>query len=197
MKKYIAFTLLFISLVIGLGYKTAKANPSQFLMNAASATATATSTLTFLTPGTATTTIYYDSFYGQPNSPTDKSFLIEQYTGSTTASTLLTNIEYSQGVAGVDCTVTPTLCDWYEDGGINPNFATTTKPFDVSQVNQYILTYASSSPGLGGVTNVSSPARRIFSIGTPTRYIRAIFTQKIGSGNGAVWAQFVPQRQKI
>lgn len=201
MKKIIslfAIVAIIVGTGMGIGIQKASANPSQFNpISSVGQTAVATSTLTFMTSGTATTTIYLDSYIGNPGMPTDKAAIIEQFTGSSTSASLLTNVEYSQGVYGFDCTLTPTACDWYEDpGGFTLEYGTTTKAFNISQVNPFVLTYASSTPGLGTILPTGiNPMKRIVSIGTPTRYIRAIFTMPVGSANGALWAQFIPQRE--
>ncbi len=187
--------------VLGLGMGVVYGNPLSFL--APLATNTATTSPTYMTAGTATTTICYDSFSatgsctavatgatGRPLS-SDRVALLVQMVASSTLTPLIqlrVNTEYSQD--GID---------WYQDGGTaQNNFATTTKPFDISQVPQYNLNFASSTAGLGavpaGVTTATTT--RIIVLTTPTRFVRAIFTVPIGSGASNVWAQLVPSRQQ-
>lgn len=175
----------------------AHANPSSFIPT--NATSVSTTTLSYLNAGTGTSTQYFDSYASQIGKTADKAGLLVQFSGSSTLSILNINIEYSMGTSSVDCTVSPTLCDWYEDpSGFEMGYATSSKPYDISQVNKYVLNYASSSPGLGvvGATN-AFPARRIVPIGTPTRFIRAIFTIPPGASSGGIWSKFVPVRQAI
>lgn len=147
----------------------AHANPLQFKPTVQ--TATATTTVSYMTAGTATTTLTLDSYApGQPFT-TDQAVLFIQFTASTSASILNTTVQYSQD--GID---------WYSDGGTFENgFATTTKPYDLSQIAQYTLS--------NGTTT------RAINITTPTRFIRAQFSIPVGSAASGVWAQWIPSRQ--
>lgn len=197
MKKiYIIISVLIIGL--GIFTLTVKANPLFFPPTVQSASAT--TTLTYMTAGTATTTLVFDTYNASSGvfTPTLSDALLIQFTGSSTGSLLKINLEYSHGYNGVECVSNPTGCDWYEDPAPSGSgYATTTKPFDLGQVNQFSLAYASSTPTLGGIGATSiNPAKRILSVKSPTRYVRAIFTLPVGSTNGAIWAQFVPLKER-
>lgn len=187
---------LIIAFGILLGIGTAGVvygSPFTFLVPATTSNNTSTTTTSYMTAGLATTTLTCDSYSvtcvttGAIARPLgyNRAILLLQMVASTTGTTLRINTEYSQD--GID---------WYQDGGAAvENFATTTKPFDVSQVAQYNLNFASSTAGLGAVPNVvNSTTTRAIILKTPTRFIRAIFTVPIGSGAVGVWAQMTPSR---
>lgn len=93
MKQRIAIiTAVIIGLSVVAG--VAHANPSYFAPGVS--TAAATSTLSFMTAGTATsTTPTYDSYSDGSNQKADGATLLEQLTGSTTATTMKASIEES------------------------------------------------------------------------------------------------------
>lgn len=180
MRKYIYITIIaLLAIIVGTAH-TAEANPIFFPTTCQ--TATATTSVTYMSAGLATTTLSCDSYSsGNPRGALRMS-LLTQF-AATSSSILKINIEYSQD-----------NIDWYQDGGnINFNFATTTKPFDIGQVNSYTYNYSSTTPGLGAALNATST--RIVLINTPTRYVRAVYTIPSGSTAGAVWAQLVPIKE--
>lgn len=159
------------------------ANPGGFPPGAKSAVAT--SSVNFLTPGTGTTTTTYDSYNingtNQPTtgltSDTDSATLLVQFVGSSTSAVLGISYEYSQD--GVD---------WYKD---STTLSTTTVAANITTPNSLSWTYAGLT--LGGAGGTSATTTRILSVGTPTRYVRAVFTMT--GANGAIWDQFVPKKQ--
>ena len=162
-----------------------------------SSTASATTSPTFMTPGTATTTVYLDSFAGGSTQQYDAVSLLTQLFASSTATTLNMTVEYSDGVAGVDCTATPTACDWYQDATIAMTNASTSQPYAISNnsLNTYSWTYASTTQG--GAAGVATSNRGLKAINIPvtTRYVRVFYTLAIGGTNGAVWGKLVPFKQ--
>lgn len=177
MKKYLS--LLFLLFLFA---PLAHANDSIFPLVVK--TQIATTTLDYLTPGTATTTLTYDS-YKAGLTKTDALALLTQFTASTTGATLLINEEFSQD--GVD---------WYQS--TQPNVfgnSTTTLPVSLTPVPQYSWTFASSTPGLGAVSSSNNLDSRILMVTSPLRFIRFIFTMKIGGTNGAIWSEIVPAKQ--
>lgn len=186
MKKYILsiapLSLLAIVLIFGLG-PVVSANPIFFPVT--TQTATATSSPAFMTAGTATSTLTLDTYSsGNPRGAMMAALLI-QFVASSTSSVLNTNIEYSQDNV-----------DWYQDGGnITTNFATSSKPFDISSVNQYRYGWLGTQAGLPAVVLTTGTTTRALYVRTPTRYVRAIFTLPVGSAAGAVWGQFVPTKE--
>lgn len=163
-------------------YTTVSANPSNFLRLQS---ASATSSISYLTPGTATTTLTFDSGAGASQGA-DTAVLLEQFVGSSTTAVLNTDIQYSQD--GID---------WYASGfaGNVETISATSSP-SIGIVMQFTFPFASSTINRSVVTNANSAtSTRAIRIPMPTRYVRAVFTVPAGSTNGAVWAEFVAKRQ--
>lgn len=159
---------------------TAHASPSQFMQKAVSF---ATTSPAYITPGLATSTLAMDTAPGgyALNSLT----LLVQQTSSSTPGILNIDFEYSPDL-GVDCVAIPTGCDWYKPVPT----ATTSPTFSLSVLSSYSWTFASSSQGRANVGANANRDFRLFSIQSPTRYIRSIFTVPIGSANVGAWAMF-------
>ena len=149
------------------------------------ATATATSTLQYMTPGTGTTTLTYNSF---PNgqTTTDQFGVLVRFTASSTNSTLLINQEFSMD--GID---------WYQGNvtTLTNNNSTTTLPVNIGQVPQLAWQFASSTAGLGAIAATNNSDTRFIELDNQTILTRLVFTMKLGGTNGAVWAQVVPIKQ--
>jgi hypothetical protein len=183
MKKRLLLTLaIVVSLTVIWGSKAAKAEPSQILTKA---TASATSTVSYLAAGTATTSLSWDT-QEDGGFSMDTAALNIQFAGSSTASVLRIEIQHSQDDI-----------NWYPSGGsFVSGFATTSKPFDLSQISQFNYHFSSTTQNSIAVTNANSAtSTRSLEVRVPERYIRAIFTLPVGSAGGAVWAQFVGKRQ--
>ena len=172
--------------IAGLSYggMIAWANPLDFtIQNKATCTPTATTTLSYLSAGMGTTTYTYDTFAPGCTDPysTDKLSFLIQATGSSTATTYNVTFEYSQD--GVD---------WYSDGQSGFQSASTTGQTTVSSDNLVSFAYASSTTdGLRSLTD-----NKIINVLSPTREVRAVVTLPVGSTNGAVWGEFVGQKQE-
>lgn len=174
----------------------AYANPSQFTNT--TQTSSSTTTPSYLTAGTATTTVVADTYQVSTgnNYVNDMTTLLVQFTASSTSSQLNVNMEYSNGYPGVDCVATPTACDWYQDSGMNmQGYATSSVIINLALVPQYQWKFASSTVGqLANGANNNRDTRALL-IKVPTRYIRAVFTCAIGGTPCAEWSQFVPAKQ--
>lgn len=169
------------------------ANQSYFSSQAKSSVAT--TTIAFMTPGTATTTVLYDSYqqFGTNETSsytprtTDGSALLIQFTATTTTSVLGWRYEYSDD--GVD---------WYGDSYVPTiSNATTTGTQSLTNINQYTWTFSSSTNFCDSTVSTATNNRgcKVVNVQTPTRYVRAVFFLPTGSSNGAVYAQFVPRKQ--
>lgn len=160
----------------------AKANPSLFTTNQ---TATATTTVTYITPGLATTTLSYDSnLLGGDSFASNGAALVVHFSGSSSASILNIDLQYSHD-----------NINWYSIAGGSDidNGIGSTSP---SMTNPTVVTwqFASSTQDKLTVTNGNSAtSTRLLNVDMPTRYVRAIFYMQ--TGNGAVWAQFIAQKQ--
>lgn len=169
---------------------TVKAN--QYYFATTVQTATATTTLSYMTPGTATTTTPVLDTYTIQDGPNaaDKIALLTQLTASTTSTVLGIDIEYSQGGAGLNCVSTPSSCDWYKNN-YTSDVSTTSPVISLGLPQTFSWAFASST--LQGVPVTTQRATKIINIQTPTRYVRAVYY--LTGANGAVWGQLVPKVQ--
>jgi len=173
-------------------YYTASANPLGFFRTS-SVDGVATTSPAYMTPGTATTTKYFDT--GSSNNfATDNAVFALQFTGSSTDSSVSVAFEYAAGVDGSNCKTTPTACDWYKDGTLDiAGFSTTSQASNVTVPNSFTMSFASTTQG--GAVGSSTRALRLITAPTYTRYIRAVITMPAGSLNGAVWGEFIGKKQ--
>ena len=163
-------------------FSLAGANPLKF--PGTSKSAEATTTVSYLWTGNGTTTSPTLDAYSQPSAfAHNEATLFIQMGASSTASSMNINIEYSHD-----------NIEWYEDGGTY-SVASTSKPFDISQVNQLRMTFASSTPnGLAAGASDATTTRAV-KIATPTRYVRAVFTLVTGAAGANVWSEWVPIKE--
>ncbi len=192
---YIAGILLFgLTITLYPAFQTTRANIEQFCTNT---TASSTTTPNFMTPGTATTTLY------APSNCTDDMYamksigLLVQFSATNTTSTLLVTQEVAQGAYGIDCYATPLNCDWYAVSAPDlVGYATSTIPsiLDVAPIPTYTWKFASTTQG--GATNpLLNRAMKYLTFNSPARYTRFIFSLAIGGSNGAVYAQVIGKKE--
>lgn len=202
---FLAFSILSISVLVGVQF--AHANPLFF--SPQSCTKTATSSISYMTPGTGTTTLIYDAYGinfsnlcpGQLGTSTQNisgaqnAELLVQFTASSSATSKLNiNFEYADGPG--NCATAPSSCDWYQDSSTNQyGYATTTEPVSLTPVTQYQWAFASSTIGQGAVAAANNRDTRALKENTPTRYERAVFTCALGGTNCAVWGEWLPVKQ--
>ncbi len=170
--------------------RPAFANPDQILDNYFSGTAAqATTTPTYLTiGGTATTTNSFDT-QNDGGLPAKSATLLVALMGSTTATTLTISFEFSQNNQ-----------DWF--GDLLSQSATTTTQVAFGAPAKYTLAAATSSASaVGGNTFTGNTVFRAFTMPTPTRYIRAVFSISSSTsitangGNGSVWSDIVGKKE--
>lgn len=176
----VAITLIAVGVLLAAGI--AYANPLYTAGKARSALAT--STLAYMTPGTATSTLVYDSYEqlgtNQPNQgnitiPNTVALAI-QGVGSSTASIVNLACEYSDD--GID---------WYQ----NEMFpATTSDPVLITAPNTFTFTNASST--IGGVA--FNGFKKIITCPLPTRFVRAVAS--VTGDKAAIWDTFIPSKQR-
>lgn len=189
---FVGIVLTTILIVGSFGALAVKAMPSFFVK---SDTAYASTTVTYLSPGNATSTVYFDTGRGTTEAM-DTAVLFTQFTASSTNSILNISLEYADVTAGVNCQDTPTACDWYGNTLLyERGLGTTTIPASLNTSYFYQWKYASTTQGGGGVVAANNRDLRVINIPTPTRYVRAIYTLNIGGTNGAVSGYFVGQRE--
>jgi len=160
------------------------ANPGSF--SSPAYTAVASSTLTYMTAGTATTTVTYDTYESNGTTQVnngntfvaDGATLLLAVSASSTSSVFVTNVEYS--VDGID---------WYQDNRITYAAGA----IAVATPNSFTYTYASTTPGGGAVLSNSNRGAKAIRLDTPTRYVRAVIS--LTGTNGAVYATIIPRKQ--
>lgn len=159
------FVLTAVAALAGLAFYAFNATASAVDLNQSNASAT--TTVTYLTPGTATSTQTYDSYgggVGDPNASTNAVMLL-QFAASSTSSVLNINVQYSMN--GID---------WYSD-----NLGAATSSTGINVQNSYTWTAAGTATSSKAIT-----------IPTPVRYSRAVIGI-LGAG-GAVYSNIVAQK---
>jgi len=163
------------------------ANPTQFA--AAAKTQTATSTLSYMTPGTATTTLIHDAAEIDGTNQTAansvswtpaKLSLMTQLTASSTVTRLCRRVMYSMD-----------RVDWFPAMmDTNANATTTNESLSSAET---CFNFASSTESALGTLTVN---RRYDEIPTSAlRFTRVDYYLPIGSFNGAVWGQLQPIKE--
>ncbi len=168
-KKNLAFLAPMLVLVMVAFAGIAHATPLYFVPT--TQLAAATSSVTYLISGGNATTTSFDAYAGGQPYAIDKGVLLLQTAASSTSSVLNVTFQYSQD-----------NIDWYGDDLFTITNASTTQPYTISSNVSYSWTAAG--------TATSSKA---LNVNFPTRYVRAILSQS--GAAGALWWQFVPQRQ--
>lgn len=182
MIKKINYFLFAVFVLLGLytGTTQVKANPSQIAPTAQ--TATASTTVAYITAGNATTTLSYDAYGNGQYTKADRALLVFQYTASSTNPKLNARVEYS-----VD------NIDWYPQSAALNTSATTTVL--TGTFAEYQWNMATSTGDFAGSGNANRLHQSV-AIEMPTRYVRVKFYSPIGGGNGALWAQIIPSKER-
>lgn len=179
-----SFVLIAIAAVAVISFAAlASANP--FYTGSAAKSALATTTVSYLTPGTATSTTVYDSYEQNGTNETNKSdFTIP----TSVAVTVQGNASSTSSTLGITCEFSDDRIDWYSNE-IFP--ATTSNPVNIAIANAFTLPYASTT--VGGVSN-NPRYQKLVTCPVPLRYVRAVLTD---SGAGlSVWSAIYPTKQR-
>lgn len=204
MKKYIGISLFCLVVMSFAVVGEVKANPSifsRFSNILSQRQAVASTTPVFLTPGSATSTVYAD--VGAGNWAADNATLFMQVNASSTGSIPTWRYEYADDTPGANCVNSPTACDWYGDSLYKQGITySTTTDSAITYVPTFQTTswrYASSTDGCATGFALSSINRacRSFVVPTPSRYVRAVIYLPIGSTNASVWATFLTRKENI
>lgn len=185
--KHIAAVLGLVALFGLGGAGTAHANPSTFAVG--TSTSAASTSPAYMTPGAATSTTpvydaYAQAFSGGATFKTDFAGLLVQFSASSTATVLNQSVEYSQD--GID---------WYRNFVLDPKqMGTTTMALVLNNPFSTSWQFASSSVGGAAVASTSKRSTATMLIPTPFRYTRIVYS--LTGGNGAVWAQLVPIKER-
>lgn len=181
--KRIAAVGVLILVVYFAAASFASANPSFFFRKAVGDSFATTTGQVFIRAGVATTTLVLDS--GVAGSFDSASLLI-QYSATNSATTLNTDIQYSQ-----DCV------DYYASNlGMTPTYQATSSD-NIGPVQTITFPFASSTIDRAAFTTNGGVATstRIVLLSTPTRCTRAVFYVPAGAGPGSFWAEFVTKKQ--
>lgn len=183
MKKQLLASLLIGFALVGFG-GVAHAGPIYVAPTVQ--TATATTSVKYMTPGTATTTLTYDSYAPATNTSdlaANSVGLFLQFAGSSTASVLHLSEEFSND--GID---------WYGNYSLN-QIGTTTNPATIGAANSYNFNFASTTRDGIAQTNANSATSTAFiQLLSPTRFLRLVTT--LTGTNAAIWEQLIPIKER-
>lgn len=164
--------------------KKAEANPLFFPPSATTNSAASTSPVFMLAATATTTVIYYDTFYQTTTGANTKAIdaaLLLRLAATSTSAVFNVVYEYAHKTPGYDCTATPTFCEWYQD---NYTQSSTGYPSaaDLTFENFKIIR-----------TLAAGTSTKIFSVPTPTRYVRV--NVKLTGAPGNAWGEIVPSKE--
>ena len=158
--------------------------PANCSTQGTSATELATTSISYMTPGTGTSTATCNmANAGEGTEVFDFATLAIQFTGSSTASSINIDIEHSQD--GID---------WYKDTVRVIDASTTPSSFGLDNTTSYSLAFSSST--VGGGAGTSDITTRVIDVPAVAKYVRAVFSIPAGSQNGAIWGNFVGKTQQ-
>ena len=180
-KIFIAVAILVLAGFIGgTAIKVARANPSRVQAPASCTTSGtfSTTSVSFMTAGTATTTITCNmGLAGDGTEVFDSAILaIQHHASSTTGSTLGWNIELSNDAY-----------DWY---AFDSATSTINGPGEVIRWTQL------STSTQDNIANNNSRRLKSLNIPVEAKYVRVNFFVPIGSLNSAVWAQIIGKAER-
>ncbi len=203
-KIYVGIGISMLAIIGAFSFHSGKvnANPQGFYQSFLSGNQ-ATTSVVYMTPGTATSTLYWDAGLGGASAQgSESAALTVFFNASSSVSTLQVNQEFAQGTSGINCATTPAQCDWYQGTQLDYNNLSTTTQIsggvgvDIAGIPQLSWKFASSTIGGQALVATSNTDSRLIEVHTPTRYSRFVFTLKIiGNGNGSVWAGIVAKKQ--
>lgn len=190
--------LAFVSL-LGLMFMTAfavftlpqpaKANPSQ--TPPYKGISVASTSPVYMSAATSTRTITYDSFSVGSDTKFDSALIVGQYTASSSADTLRFRVEYSRD--GID---------WYPDNTVGLNNTALNSNATTTQLtgtgSSFFVQPATTSAITDGFQGSGTATRVHFSaqVSWKARWMRVIYWNRVGEGNGAVYSEILPIKEK-
>jgi hypothetical protein len=180
-KKYLITIGIVLALIAGI-YLTRPADANPPVSSTCAESGAATSSLSYMTPGTGTTTV---TCLVQPTSSVGASeaYIAINRTASSTASDIKIDTEYSMDGN-----------NWYSNN--TSDLGTTTPQMALAPTQSFIMRFASSTlPGGGQVPVPNNRDARIFKIATPTKYVRVVISVPIGSANSGVYASIITKKE--
>jgi hypothetical protein len=183
MKKYITF-IIALSLFILPAFVSASRSmvsiPVSCSTQGTSATSLSTTSISYMTPGTATSTATCNmQRAGAGIEVFDKSVVIAQMTASSTSSVITGGVE--QSYDGID---------WYPVS-LREIATSTASRFTILPSGLFSWTFASSTNG-GGATLVNGDTNTImFEVPTFLPFVRTWFANQIGATRAGIWATII------
>lgn len=181
--------------------RSTHANPLGFACAAYGPFGIASTSVKYLTPGTGTTTLVYDTYCQNGSNQTDVGntsianslSLLTQLSASSTNTTLNISVEYSQD-----------NLDWYQDNLIASSTGIGLGlQYPLTNPNTYTWAFASSTlNGVGqnnnGPTANSTRIGKVIKIFAPARYVRVVYSLGFAAGatNAAVWGEILPIKER-
>jgi len=190
--KWLQFVVLFIVIFLTASLliitTVVRANPSQ-TPPIKSLNSTSTTTQAYMTAGTGTTTITYDSFEVGADTKFDQVTYVFQFHSSGTPAVL--NLRPEDSNNGID---------WYPRSLAT---VTATTSNMVGTYRDYSFPIATTTATLGGsgvasssVLGITARVHNSITIDAPMRYVRIKAYLPAGSGPGAMWSAIVPIKEK-
>lgn len=198
--------VLFVSALISIfttKTKQALANPLEFPPSVKSSVATSTGI--YMAKYATSTSAVFDSYAILQASSTSATTVGFNPTASL-GLTALVHLTATTGVPtlNIACEASQNRIDWFKRDCYNT--ATTSNVFNLAEPSTYTWIYASSTCAVGGLTSLSnqSTCTRAFSLTTPTRYTRLVFSvasttavvQAAGVGNVDLSYELVPLKER-
>lgn len=190
---------MFLAFVLSQTFgSVVSANPL-FFVGKTSATASTTLT-TYMTAGTGTTTTpVFDAYAGGVTTGIYSAVLGIQFNASSTNTMYRWRYEYADDM-GINCVSTPLACDWYaapESTYANLTITATTTPIQYSSgATDAGWLFASSSQGAAVIASDNNRALRLYNVPTPARYVRAVIYLATASTNGAVFTDWIGEKEQ-
>lgn len=186
-------SLLGLMLVTAMGIVTApqwaKANPTQ--LPPYKAISTASTSPVYMLAATSTRTISYDALSIGSDTKFDSALIVGQYTASSSADKLRLRVEYSRD--GID---------WYPDNtvGLNNTFISSnaTSSQLIGDGANYFIQPATTTVTTDGFSGSGTATRIHYSIQVPwkARWMRVVYWNRVGEGNGALYSEILPIKEK-
>lgn len=193
-----SFVILAVAIALVTLWPGTPVHANPFYVGSKAKSAIATTTVAYMTPGTATTTVQYDSYEingtnqtngGNLTLPDSIAFAL-QGNASSSISVINVTCEFGDdetGATGV------TSIDWYQNGIVG---ATTTNSGvqNIGTTNSFSFTYASTTVGGAPISTTTTRFAKVVVCPVPTRYVRAVVT--ITGANASVWVGIIPKKQR-
>lgn len=169
--------LVFFAVLFGLYKSSVSANPQFFIRQSLDSNLFATTSVSYMTAGTATSTITVNAYNNGNNTGIGTAALLVQYTASSSTSILDHTVEYSMD-----------NIDWFGEDALPTTFS-------IGDTTVHHSTTTLTHRWQGDWSNSSTTRKMISYDNIPTRYVRFNFFIPAGATNGAVWFETVQGKE--